>query len=95
MRLFQFLARPVEIALGTIKAWAAFHRLSTEEAPKGEFGVYLVFRWHEPALRMQDPRSLVRAPASDGLSQLAIAGRRLRDHRFAERRVWEERLIMS
>jgi NADH:ubiquinone oxidoreductase subunit D len=70
MRLFQFLMNRPD-SLGTIKAWAAFHRFKHGGSPQGrEFGVYLVFRWHEPALRVQDPRSLVRAlQAMDFLSR--------------------------
>ena len=35
------------------------------EAPKGEFGVYLVVRRHQPALSLQDPRAGLRLPAGD------------------------------
>ena len=37
------------------------------EAPKGEFGVYLVVRRHQPALSLQDPRAGLRLPAGDGI----------------------------
>ena len=34
------------------------------EAPKGEFGVYLVARRHQQALPLQDPRAGLPAPAA-------------------------------
>ncbi len=36
------------------------------EAPKGEFGVYLVVRRHQQAVSLQDPRARLRPPAGDG-----------------------------
>ena len=38
------------------------------EAPKGEFGVYLVVRRHQQALSLQDPRAGFRLSAGDSIS---------------------------
>ena len=50
------------------------------EAPKGEFGVYLVSGRHQQTLSLQDPRAGLPPPAGDGLDEPGShAGRRERD----------------
>ena len=57
------------------------------EAPKGEFGVYLVSTAQQ-AVQMQDPRAGLRAPAGDGLAlQGPHAGRRIGHSRLDRHRV--------
>jgi hypothetical protein len=58
------------------------------EAPKGEFGVYLVSRRHQQAVPLQDPRAGLCPPAGDGFPLPgAHAGRRRRNPRFSRYRV--------
>ena len=58
------------------------------EAPKGEFGVYLVVGRHQQAVPMQDPGSGLRASAGDGLHvPRPHAGGRVGHSRLARHRV--------
>ena len=62
------------------------------EAPKGEFGVYLVVGRHQPALSLQDPRARLRLSAGDRVHvEGPHAGRCRRDHRLDGHRVRRDR----
>ena len=66
------------------------------EAPKGEFGVYLVADGTQQALPLQDPRAGLRAPAGDGLHvQGPHAGRRRRHPRLDRHRVRGDRPVRA
>ena len=66
------------------------------ESAKGEFGVYLVGRRHQPALALQDPLAGLRPSRGAGLhEQGPHAGRRAGDHRLDRHRVRGDRPVSA
>ena len=64
------------------------------EAPKGEFGVYLIVGRQQPAVSLQDPRARLRVSAGDRVHvEGAHAGRCRRDHRLDGHRFRRDRPV--
>ena len=92
------MKRSMEATIHHFKLYSEGHHVpagevyAAVEAPKGEFGVYLDLRWHQPALQVQDPGALIRPSTGDGLPDpRAHACRCLGDHRLARHRVRGDR----